>query len=320
MPWLIGIDEAGYGPNLGPFVMTAVACRVPAETARGDLWTLLTHAVRRPGEQADGRLLIEDSKVVYTQKEGLACLEQGVWASSVLNGVPEPPVLGTLVQTLTPSGAAELRAEPWFTGATALPLAAAAQTLHAARACFAAACTETAIRWNGAHSVIVCPTRFNRTLDQWDSKGAVLGHALAELLHAVLGLDGDEPLHLHVDKHGGRNTYAAMLQDAVPDGMVLAHEESAQRSSYSVLGLSRAVRITFQPRADAEHFCVALASMVSKYVRELLMHEFNAFWLQHVPDLKPTAGYPMDAKRFWQAIQPAVKKLGLAPDSLWRRK
>ena len=67
----------------------------------------------------------------------------------------------------------------------------------------------------------------------------------------------------HVDKHGGRNTYAAMLQDAVPDRVVVAHEESAGRSAYSVLGAGRDVYLTFQPRADARYFGVALASMVS---------------------------------------------------------
>jgi ribonuclease HII len=123
-----------------------------------------------------------------------------------------------------------------------------------------------------------------------------------------------------IDKHGGRNTYAAMLQDAVADGMVVAHEEGRERSVYSVLGLDRDIRLTFQPRADAEHFGVALASMVSKYLREILMGEFNQFWQTHVAGLKPTAGYPGDAQRFWEAIRPAAQRLNIAQATLWRRK
>ena len=37
MPWIVGLDEAGYGPNLGPFVMSLVAFRVPdAQTSVPD--------------------------------------------------------------------------------------------------------------------------------------------------------------------------------------------------------------------------------------------------------------------------------------------
>jgi len=60
--------------------------------------------------------------------------------------------------------------------------------------------------------------------------------------------------------------------------------------------------------------------MCSKYLREVLMLEFNQFWQKHLPDLKPTAGYPGDAARFFEAIRPVAATLGLAESALWRRK
>src|SRR5437667_41004 len=78
MPWQVGIDEAGYGPNLGPFVMSIVACRVP--TPDVDLWEEMDEVVRRPGDKDVGRLLVADSKVVFSPGKGLRCLESAVLA------------------------------------------------------------------------------------------------------------------------------------------------------------------------------------------------------------------------------------------------
>src|SRR5262245_19070687 len=81
MPWLIGIDEAGYGPNLGPLVMTAVACQTPPKLARTCLWTTLKAVARRNGEPDDGRLFVDDSKLVYSTARGLKDLETAVLAA-----------------------------------------------------------------------------------------------------------------------------------------------------------------------------------------------------------------------------------------------
>jgi hypothetical protein len=94
MPWIVGIDEAGYGPNLGPFVMTATACRVPEALACGNLWDILARAVRRHGSPLDGRILVDDSKLVYSSARGLSDLETGVLAVIALQRNGEPLTLG----------------------------------------------------------------------------------------------------------------------------------------------------------------------------------------------------------------------------------
>jgi hypothetical protein len=321
MPWIIGIDEAGYGPNLGPLVMTSVACKVPEVHHEADLWHLLRTAVRRADDKDDGRLLVADSKVVYSSTRGLHALENGVLAALAPCANNAQPSLLSYLDWLTPAGTDELRAEPWFHGKQALPVIAEAEGCNTSAARLLEACHDHGILWARVRSVIVCPMRFNRLLDEWGSKGAVLGEGLTELVqwNRDLGED-EEPLDFFVDKHGGRNTYAPLLQNAIPDGLVMAQQEGMSRSVYRVLGAPQPTRFTFQPRADSEHFCVALASMVSKYLREVLMLEFNRFWQQHVPGLKPTAGYPGDAARFFEAIRPALGPLGLAEETVWRRK
>ena len=129
-----------------------------------------------------------------------------------------------------------------------------------------------------------------------------------------------KPLAFHCDKQGGRNFYAAPVQQAFPDGWVVAERESADESRYRVERLDRPVTVTFRPRAEAESVAVALASMLAKYLREVCMRQFNRFWAAHVPGIRPTAGYPGDARRFFDEIRPAMEKLGLADDRVWRKR
>lgn len=326
MPWLVGIDEAGYGPNLGPFVMAVVACRVPAEPFSCNLWEMLRSAVRRPRERKDGRLLIEDSKLVYSTPRGFRALERGVLATicaNLIEGANAPALtLERLLSVLAPEALPELREEPWYTGTTAVPHELKPGECTLPIQLFRQACTSVGVCWARAHSFMVCPPRFNALLERWGSKAIVLAVGLAELIRHLLEheLDGDEPVHITIDKQGGRNNYTSLVQQAVPEGAVTPLEEGAKCSCYEVIGGRRPIRLIFEPRADAGHFTVALASMLAKYLRELCMHEFNQFWRQHVPDLKPTAGYPTDARRFLEDIRAAATRLGIAEAALWRRK
>jgi hypothetical protein len=119
------------------------------------------------------------------------------------------------------------------------------------------------------------------------------------------------------DKHGGRNRYGAALQRQFTESLVEIRGESRAESQY-VFGPTDA-RVDVRFRRGGEAFLpTALASMTAKYVRELAMRAFNAFWQNHLPGLRPTAGYPVDAKRFKREIAPQQAELGIDDRVLWR--
>jgi ribonuclease HII len=319
MPWIVGIDEAGYGPNLGPFVMSAVAFEVPGVHSSGNLWKALSSIVRRSSDDEDDRMVVDDSKLVYSGGKTLCGLERSVLAAVHALRPCIEINLAELLNGLASPSLDELALEAWYEGSEPVPGALNGLEIAEAATRWSTASNNAGIGPCHVRSVIVCPSAFNSVTKRWGSKGAVLGHGLRELLHWCLQTAGvKEPVLITVDKHGGRNNYAAMLQEACPDCFVAVQEEGMLRSAYRLLGLGRKVSLAFQPRADADHFTVALASMTSKYLREMLMREFNRFWQAKVEGLKPTAGYPGDSARFWSEIRPAVKRLGIPKDKVWR--
>ena len=120
MGLLIGMDEAGYGPNLGPLVITVTVWEVPGSPSEIDCWTVLKSVVSRPGERHDAeRLLVGDSKEVYSPARGLGRLEESVLV--LLSPLLSPPAsFQALHQTLA-TETITLSDEPWYIEELAIP-------------------------------------------------------------------------------------------------------------------------------------------------------------------------------------------------------
>jgi hypothetical protein len=107
------------------------------------------------------------------------------------------------------------------------------------------------------------------------------------------------------------------LAEHFPESLIEVHGEGRKQSTYRFGPPDRRVEICFRVKAES---CLpaALASMASKYLRELAMQAFNEFWRRRVPGLSPTAGYPQDAKRFRADIAEAQRQWHISDHVLWR--
>ena len=76
--------------------------------------------------------------------------------------------------------------------------------------------------------------------------------------------------------------------------------------------------VAFACRAESLSMLVALASMISKYVRELFMKRLNRWFAARLPGLRPTAGYPVDGARFLDDTAEFRARAGIADEDLVR--
>jgi hypothetical protein len=171
------------------------------------------------------------------------------------------------------------------------------------------------------HVTVVGPARFNGGLGETNSKADVHFAAFADLMRTIWeAMSDDDSTSVTGDKHGGRHYYFERLGLCFPGLWIERGAEGAESSQYIVRDRDRRLELQLRPRADRADGLVALASIVSKTVRELWMDGFNDFWCERIPGLRRSAGYPNDARRFRDDIEAVASVEGHHPSCWWRAK
>jgi hypothetical protein len=146
-------------------------------------------------------------------------------------------------------------------------------------------------------------------------------------------------LAIWCDKAGGRSAYTEPLRRAFPElsaasaldmpwfgspAIVLERlGEESERSSYRMSSSVRRIELGFVMGGDSCDPRISWASILAKYLRELIMRSLNRYFAAKVApskgQLRPTAGYPEDARRFIADIEAALGPDGGLERAAWVR-
>ena len=310
-----GIDEAGYGPLLGPLCVGVSAFRLPDvrdAASAPDLWSLLSAGVCRKPKDARRRIAIADSKKLKSAgKQPTVHLERGVLAFT-------SHALGSDAALFEELGvhARASKAAPWHALELPLPECHTADELAIARNVVRRAHERAGIELARFGVTALDAPAFNALYRELANKAHVNMSLVFEGVRQVELMRGDEPAFIAVDRQGGRAGYTRELEEHVARGArVRTIAESDERSTYEV---GDGLFVSFEVEAEDRHLPVALASMGAKFVRELFMRRLNAFFAERQPGLAPTAGYVEDGRRFLAEVKPILVREAI-PESEFAR-
>lgn len=325
-----GIDEAGYGPMLGPLCVAATAFVIADhDVAQGDmcdLWKRLKKVICRKRTDKRKRIAVDDSKKLKLPNDAeathpLKYLERGVLSffaagrdGASVAAIDCPDCDDRLFETL-----AVCRSDaPWYASINSLPVAQSHDELRIA---------TSRLRRELQSQGILCPLMrceaidaesFNRQVEMMGVKSNVNFCAVMRHIDVIWKRWPHEAPHIVVDRQGGRTHYLRDLMTAYPDAQVQILEESDLLSQYRIQHNGSQIKISFAVEAESAHLPVALASMIAKYVRELFMMRLNRYFQGLMPELKPTAGYTEDARRYLTDIESLIAQRGIDRKALIR--
>ena len=316
----VGVDEAGYGPLLGPLVVGVAAFRLTDHPEPGEanlLKRLRGLVVRRPRDAkacSEKRLPVpvDDSKVIH-RRFGLAGLARGVGLFASAMDAPPPATLEDLLVRFSDLGPERFQRIPWY---RRLDLA------EVPRYPWTGPLEDRFLGRNvQALALEVWPlaaSDFNLEVERHGNKATVLGLAAGAALLSVLDRHPGEDAEIVFDRQGGRLDYAGYLADLFPFAAITKRAAPSGESRYEVALPLRRLFVRFATRADSCSLAVSWASMAAKLTRELFMQRLNAFFSDRTEALRPTAGYTVDGRRWLSEVKPVLASEGIDPDTLVR--
>ena len=299
---IIGVDENGLGPRLGPLVVTGVRLRfegrvptiaevrtatglddskrvfAPGRRGRGEALALGTLGVRAAGSLAE---LLAGRTVASPWAPPAGCALRAVepaggFGFSGVRGVPAPaasPRSGLSGAAI--GGASRAPGFPARPARATVPCPAlrpgplprwTTEVAEVARGLERLGVVVERVAW-----AVLCPGRLNAALADGTSKLAVDLRLFEAVVEAVRDAEGTECATI-CGKVGGTDRYVERF--AAWAGRVRRVEvESRAASRYEVEGVGP---VSFVRDADACDPAVAAASVLGKYVRELWMDDLAA--------------------------------------------
>jgi ribonuclease HII len=306
----IGIDENGLGPRLGPLVVTAVVAEAAGEAGAA-------RAEARPRGAMRARL--GDSKRLVSF--GDTALGEA-WARAIARrmGLADAEGPEALVRALSLDSAEALRSpcprehheQCWNTGGEAF---VADAKLVAKIESDLDKLERQGVHVQRAACVVTCTRRLNEGIARGLTRFHVDLHAMERLALDARDRAGCEVVAT-CGKVGGFDRYSPAFGPMSGRLHAIAQEGRA-RSEYVVPGFGR---IAFVRDADDKHLLVCMASLVGKWVRDLLMARIVRYHREANAELPDASGYhdPVTS-RFIAGTQLNRKRRGLPDDCFERR-
>ena len=319
---VVGVDEAGYGPLLGPLVVAGAAFRVPdpepgAAVDADAAGLRIKHALAGRG-RGHPALRVDDSKKVYA-RGGLGALERPILALLSARGSAWPSSLDEMLVEVGVDPDSR-RDRSWYAGRPPrFPLRFEAEELEEDTQRLTARLAHEQVAFMGLAADVLTEDRLNARFAESGNKSDTLFDVSAGVLErlAARARPGEAVLAV-MDRQGGRKRYQGPLAHRFPMAFPWTLAESADCSRYRLDRPDGAWHVEFRVGADAAAPQVGLASMLAKYLREVFMGIWNDWFAVLCPDVRPTAGYTQDGRRWLDESRAARDAAGI-PDAVLSR-